>query len=147
MAALLLMPRMNGSSVAYRIRSGQCNLCIRRALRHQAKPERQGPRRLSPVALVLVAGEGMDAGSVSNQLLDGEGFDVITHDAGVPLAMTAGALKDDDSARRQGGLVSVGNAPGEQRPIPAAPDMRAVDDVIRQHDHASGLKKGKGVDD
>src|SRR5207248_11265667 len=32
-------------------------------------------------------------------------------------------------------------APGKQRSIPAAPDVRAVDDVVRQHDHASGARE------
>jgi hypothetical protein len=78
---------------------------------------------------------------VSGQLLFQERFDVVTDHFRVPCGSTSRTLEANDVTVRLRWEPVRAVAPGKQRSIPAAPDVRAVDDVVRQHDHASGARR------
>jgi len=78
---------------------------------------------------------------VSDQLLDVERFDVVTDNLGVPFAEAAGAFEHHYATVRPRRTEVLAVTSGEQRTVPTAPDMRAVDDVVRQHGHASGAEE------
>jgi hypothetical protein len=91
------------------------------------------------VTRVFVLGQEL----VSDQLLDRQGFDVVTDDLRVPFAVAPGAVKGHYPTvwPRRKEVRAI--AAGKQRAVPAAPDVRAVDDVIRQHAMPPVPKKGK----